>query len=251
MKITYIRHAESVNNHSYYLHGNGEQYILDPPLSELGEQQAAALAKFLAANTEEFNFDRIYISPFLRTLQTAATFTHLYPDSPKIVCPWIYEGGGCREIIRQDPLEVKISSGMGRSEILSRFPDFTVEEAGENPITDQGWYTLGEVEPESHVFYRAVETIDYFTKQHAYPEEHIALVSHGNFYNYLVNAILEQRKQLRFYYAIENTGISQFSYQPDEDMPYHPGRWSIKYMNRFEWLRGTDWVRDWSKYRNK
>jgi broad specificity phosphatase PhoE len=251
MKITYIRHAESVNNHSFYMHGNGEKYVLDPPLSELGEQQAAALADFLTANLEEFDFDRIYISPFLRTLQTAAAFSHLYPEIPKIVCPWIYEGGGCREIIRRDPLEVKISSGMGRSEILEKFPDFTVEEDIENPITDEGWYTLGKVEPESHVFYRAVETIEYFTKQHPYPEEHIALISHGNFFNHLVSAILEGRKQFRFYLGVENTSISQFSYHPYEENPRHPGFWRIEYMNRFEWLRGTDLLRDWSKFQNK
>lgn len=63
-RIYLVRHAESVaNTRGLY---QGQTY--NTPLSPLGQLQAKALAQYLANHT----FDQIFVSPLLRTLQTAS-----------------------------------------------------------------------------------------------------------------------------------------------------------------------------------
>ncbi|MEE4195703.1 MAG: histidine phosphatase family protein [Anaerolineae bacterium] len=242
MKITFVRHAESHNNYIYYLYRNGrDKYIIDPPLSELGEQQATALADFLAEHREEFNFDQILVSPLQRTLQTAASLTHVYPNTPKSVWLQLVEGGGCRELIQLNPKVVKTGAGLGRSEMMQRFPEVTLPAE----VTEDGWYFSDDEEPYTDRIYRGYAVVEQLVEDYGSSEAHIALVSHGEFYDHFVFAILQRTRQEDLRFGIENTGISQFSYTANEAISYDPGFWRIEYMNRHEWLTG-DLRRDWS-----
>lgn len=58
-----VRHAQSTNNAQ-----PESQRIPDPPLTDLGEQQAQALALAI----DQLSPDHLFSSPFLRTLQTTA-----------------------------------------------------------------------------------------------------------------------------------------------------------------------------------
>lgn len=241
MQINFIRHGESFNNHMYFLYQNGEKYRLDPALSALGEQQATAFAEFLAENRDEFNFDRILISPFQRTLQTADAFAHLYPDTPKEVWTELYEGGGCRETISRDPLVIRMCTGMGRSEMQKRFPWLIVPEG----VTEEGWYHRPDVEPKSHVFYRANLVVEQLLNDYGETEEKIALVSHGAFHAHFINAVLKRTHQPNLWFSLENTGMSQVRYDTAQ---YHGERWWFDFTNRHEWLRGKGLTRDWRVY---
>lgn len=244
MRIYYIRHAESHNNHMYFVHQSSQDRLVDPPLSAVGEQQAAELTAFLAENKAEFAFDRIFVSPFLRTLQTAQSFAHLYPGIPKTVWMWIHEGGGCFEIESEEPFVTLGDPGMTRSEIKAQFPGFEVSEE----ITDEGWYFLPEMEAHSHRSYRAFHVVDHLIREYGDSQEKIALVSHGGFHNHFTNAILQRTRQPNLWLEIENTAISCFRFKPDPVSEYHRGRWTIDYMNRHEWLHGKDLKRDWPIY---
>lgn len=242
MQIVFIRHAESHNNFMYHTHRSNEGRLVDPPLSALGQKQVVELANFLSDHKVEFNFDRIFISPFLRTLQTAAAFEHLYPDIPKTVWMWIHEGGGCFEIESEEPRVTVGDPGMTRSEMLEKFPQFMPSEE----ITEEGWYFLPGVEPYSHRFYRANYVVEYLVEQYADTDETIALVCHGGFHNHLISAIMKMTKQPGLWMEIENTGISSFGLgrTHEGDQP----RWRIDYMNRHEWLHGKNLTRDWNVY---
>ena len=61
MKVYLVRHGESVNN------DNGQPRTAETPLSELGENQARAVAKRLS----DLKFDLIYSSSYTRAKQTA------------------------------------------------------------------------------------------------------------------------------------------------------------------------------------
>lgn len=241
MKITFIRHAESHNNYIYFLYHNGrEHYVIDPPLSELGEQQAAALADFLADNKAEFNFDHILVSPQQRTLQTTQAFAPLYPDAHKSVWLQLVEGGGCREVIQIDPKVVRTGPGLGRSEMQRRFPGITLPAE----VTEDGWYFSEDEEPYIDRIYRGYAVVEHLVEAYGRSEAHIALVSHGEFYDHFVCAILQRTRQADLRLLIENTAISQFRYTPNEAMPYRPGWWRIEFLNRHEWLTG-ELQRDW------
>ena len=240
MRIHFIRHAESTNNKLLFFNKLLEEHVSDPPLSELGQRQAKALGKFLAENREDFNFDRIYISPFLRTLQTAAAFTDLYPEVPKTVWPDIHEYGGCMRI---DPVKKERFSvpGMTRSEIQAQYPDYTVDEG----VTEDGWYFLPGYEPYDVAMERAHRVRKTMIEQFGDTDENIAFVSHWDFHILFANAILELDGSTHSRAAISNTGMSVFEYAQDIWANSPTYWWTLVSINRCEWLT-SDLNRDWS-----
>lgn len=241
MLIYFIRHAESTNNTVLYFRKPLEERVADPPLSALGQRQAHALGQFLAANPRDFNFDRILISPFLRTLQTAAAFTHLYPDVPKLVWPAVHEYGGCIHI---DPhSEERVGHpGLSRTHIQAQFPDYDLSEE----ITEQGWYFLPGYEPHEAAMARAQRVKQALIEQFGDSNQRIAIVSHWDFHIYFTNALLGLDGSSRTRAAINNTGISIFHYGANiwANDPNH--WWTLEAINRCEWL-GSELVRDWSQ----
>jgi probable phosphoglycerate mutase len=79
MEIVLVRHAEP----EWAREGVS---IDDPPLTERGHRQAANLATRLA----EEAFDEVYVSPLLRTRQTAAPYLRRAGAQP-LVEPWLEE----------------------------------------------------------------------------------------------------------------------------------------------------------------
>lgn len=240
MRIHFIRHAESANNKLLYFNKPLEGRVPDPPLSSLGQRQAQALGEFLKENRDDFPFDRIYISPFLRTLQTAAAFTDLYPDTPKIVWPGIHEYGGCIHI---NPVtkERSAHTGMTRAEIQAQFPEYRIDES----VTDEGWYFLSGYEPYDTAMARAHHVRKTMIAQFGDTDENIAFVSHWDFHILFSNAILELDGSTHSRAAISNTGMSVFEYAQDIWANSPTYWWTLASINRCEWLV-DDLQRDWS-----
>ena len=241
MRITFIRHAESVNNYLWYKNASYEGGSSDAPITDFGRQQAQALSDYLTVHRDTFAFDRIYISPFLRTLQTAAAFSHLYEDIPQLVWPWIYEGGGVFSTNFETGERI-VGGGLLHSEMQAQFPQFSLDDS----INEEGWYHLGMVEPGYHRSYRANYVLHTLLEQFGKSEEHIALVSHGGFHNHLINAILGDTRQEKVWIDLENTAMSGFYYGRDQGEGFQEGWWRIEYLNRCEWLGSNLW-RDWSQ----
>lgn len=115
-RIILIRHAQSTLNVKKKLSGH-----TDPPLTELGKEQAAGLANMLAGR----KIDRILSSPFSRTMDTARPIaqaagleieTH---DGLKEQNFGDWEGKGFEEIFELMP---NGPEGLLRGPFLTRFP---------------------------------------------------------------------------------------------------------------------------------
>lgn len=241
MKIFFIRHAESENNKNWFFHRDNTGRLNDPYLSDLGQQQVGCLTSFLSEHLEEFDFTRMYISPFLRTLQTAAAFEHLY-DIPKTVWTPIHEGGACFEIDEETNEHIG-TPGMGRTEILAKFPNFSVSEE----IDDEGWWKGPGSEPRYTRSYRANLVLTHLIEEFGNTNEHIALVSHGGFHNHFINAILGLSRPNGYWFEAQNTAITCCVYGPERGNGFNPNEWRIEYTNRSEWLPKTA-QRDWFGY---
>lgn len=72
MRLLLIRHAQSANNALYAQQGTREGYSPDPALSELGHQQAKALAAFARHDATFAEVTALYCSLTTRAVQTAA-----------------------------------------------------------------------------------------------------------------------------------------------------------------------------------
>src|SRR5258708_4663569 len=81
LELYVVRHAESVRNHACLLAHKGDFQLLETqltaepdevtwPLTELGHRQAQMAGEWLRANVSRI--DAGYVSPFVRTLETAA-----------------------------------------------------------------------------------------------------------------------------------------------------------------------------------
>jgi broad specificity phosphatase PhoE len=99
--LTWVRHGESYGN----IAGAGiDTKVPGPELTDLGEQQAEAIAQQL----KDGGYDSIYVSDMIRTHQTAAPLEALLPGLP------VYEKAGIHEISAGIFEGSPIDSGLGR-----------------------------------------------------------------------------------------------------------------------------------------
>jgi broad specificity phosphatase PhoE len=99
--LTWVRHGESYGN----VAGAGiDTNVPGPELTDLGEQQAEAIAQQL----KDGGYDSIYVSDMIRTHQTAAPLEAFLPGLP------VYEKAGIHEISAGIFEGSPIDSGLGR-----------------------------------------------------------------------------------------------------------------------------------------
>ena len=86
--LVIVRHGESLRNvdkdaatAAGALEYGGGIRDMDVPLTPLGEKQSEATGEYLGRT---FQFDRIFVSPYLRTVKTAELMTRHFQDCPAI-----------------------------------------------------------------------------------------------------------------------------------------------------------------------
>lgn len=233
MELYIVRHGQSTNNVSM-MYDNADREV-DPPLTELGQQQALAVAKYFG---EGFNIDtwveqkpderevlrgigitQLYCSPMLRTLQTCQPISHALGLPPKV---WIdiHEHGGMFLSYPDDRGLVGFP-GMKRSEMLAGFPDYEIPDV----IAEEGWWNPNRgYEDISECQGRAIRVMKHLEMQ-AGSAQRIALVTHGTFADCLVKAFLNllPSEDLRFFHY--NTAITRIDLRID-------GKKILRYTNR-------------------
>jgi broad specificity phosphatase PhoE len=114
--LAIVRHAESERNvRRLAAHKTGELEYgsgvrdMDVPLTTRGEQQAETTGHYLA---KRFKFDRAFVSPYLRALQTAHLMLKPFTHRPRLTH---------EERIREK--EFGILDGLTRQGIIKKYPD--------------------------------------------------------------------------------------------------------------------------------
>jgi 2,3-bisphosphoglycerate-dependent phosphoglycerate mutase len=236
MELYIIRHAQSTNNLSEL---NGmRQRDADPSLTDLGHQQAAALARYLvegpnperivdrytknepdANNRYGYTFDTLYCSPMHRTLQTAsyvATALNLTPH----VWVQIHEHGGIY-VEHEDERGLVGYPGKTRTEIAAEFPGYILTDE----VTEKGWWT-GTMEDITEAYGRAIKVAEQLREEaKAAPDKRVAIVSHGTFIGALLKALMNQLPSREQWFWHFNTAMSRIDIAPD-------GFLMVRYLNR-------------------
>lgn len=124
MDLFLIRHAQSWNN----ARPEAER-VEDPGLTELGQTQAVHLASYAAS----LEIDRLFTSPFRRTLETTDAIVQATALRAEI---WVelHEQGGC--YAGHLPHTITGRPGMSRDEIQKAYPEYIVPAA----IDEFGWW---------------------------------------------------------------------------------------------------------------
>ena len=174
MELYLIRHGQSTNN------AGKAPHAADPPLSDLGCQQAYYVGKAL----QREGISRLYCSPMLRALQTAEIVGGMLSLAPH-VHTGLHEWDGIWE------------ASVGR--FGTTLPELTRLEMKEvcpnvvlpQDVTDEGWL-FDQWEDVELMLQRANHNarnfITHLEATHAESDERVAAISHGGFLSTLIGA---------------------------------------------------------------
>lgn len=233
MEIYLIRHGQSANN------ANGEDLSKrhhDPPLTELGHRQAEGLAQHLVrpdyaetafshfpfqGQRENYGITRLFCSAMHRSLQTTRPVAAALGLVPEV---WvdIHEHGG---IYLDEAAGKRGYPGLTRAEISAQFADYTLPEA----VHEEGWWNRDFETPDlfqARALKVAAQLREWNQTQ---PDERIGLISHGDFMDALLKALLDQLPSDHIYYVHYNAAITRIDMHED-------GRTRLFYTNRVEHL---------------
>lgn len=261
MQLYFIRHGESSNNALFARNGNSIGRSEDPELTETGKEQALRVAQFFTRSEtyaisslgewvvrrhgleglrQPYPLTHLYTSLMVRAADTAA------PIAAALELPlqgWVdlHEGGGIYLDLpvesgpegdaRSEPVG---QPGKSRSELQSRYPQISLPEA----VGEQGWWNRP-FENDAERPGRARRVLEAIIQKHGalHPdgsEDRVGIVSHGNFYNYFIRAVMGLPPPNRvgelsnLWFEINNTAVTRIDYQP----PY----FNVIYMNRTDFL---------------
>jgi 2,3-bisphosphoglycerate-dependent phosphoglycerate mutase len=226
VELYLIRHGQSTNNALGTDIGRSQ----DPALTEIGVQQAEAVAAHLANgpypesrldNRDSYQIDHLYCSAMQRALQTAQPIGKVLGLTPEV---WVdvHEQGGI--FLKEQNGAYQGYGGMTRAEILAGFPDYVLPAA----ISETGWWNRG-FETVPMATGRALAVAEDLLERGPGSDQRIAIVSHGFFLNLLIKALFNQLPAIGMYYHHHNTGITRFDIRPD-------GFISLRYLNRISHL---------------
>ena len=234
MELYLVRHGQSANNlrqqalagHGATLSATAEPRMADPPLTDLGKQQARLAGESLRGE----GITRLYCGPMLRTLQTARIIGALLDLSPHVFVG-LHEWGGVWET-RADGDSVQLT-GLSRTEMGAMFPGFALPAE----VTDRGWW-FHDYEgdgPMLELAHRnALSFIAHLEEELVNSDHRIAAILHGGSGSSLVSALFGIPPHAKWYprFTHDNAGISRISISPD--------RRQLRYLNRTDHLSNTD-----------
>ena len=227
MQLYLIRHAQSFNN--ALPAAEAAQRHFDPPLTDLGRQQAERLAEYLAETQPEapapagdpqnrrgYGLTHLYASLMTRAVSTGSLVAqrlglplHGWPD-------WHEEGG----LYLDDEHGGQVGQpGPARADFARDFPGLVLPE----DLPEGGWwnrpYEAEDGRPE-----RAKRVLDKLLAEHGGTDHKVAVITHGGFYNHFLGAIAGLRPPYPLVYLTNNTSISRLSLEPNRRLVVYHNR---------------------------
>jgi len=200
MHLLWIRHAQSVNNA-----GEGDPtapHVADAPLTDLGVQQAAALAQAFAADCADeerqallnqhphlpiYRADVLLCSPMRRTLHTMKPLAEAL-DMPVTVHADLYEYGGA---YAKEPGGGPdgLPGGLNREGMLAVLADAILPDA----VTDDGWWDPDGPFESRKAFHERGQRLVAEMRSKARGEwagKWVVMIAHGDLTNYVLKLLL-------------------------------------------------------------
>lgn len=234
MQLYFIRHAQSFNNALWLQTGSEDGRHTDPDITDLGKRQTRALATLLAhtdptAQTDErdthnrrgFGLTHIYTSLMTRAVVTATLLAEAV-DVPLQAWPDLHEGGGLY-LADAATNELRGQAGPNRDYFEQYFPHLSLPET----LGQAGWWNRP-FETNEERLPRAQRVAQTLLERHGHTNDHVALVSHGGFYNYVMMALLGLPERSGYWFVLNNTAISRFD--------LFVGHIDVVYLNRADHL---------------
>lgn len=228
MQLYIIRHGQSFNNDLWARTGNSNGRLPDPPLTEIGYQQAQHLGQFMAKadengngrleidqhNRHGYHLTHLYSSLMFRAVQTGHAIAESL-DMPLIAWPIIHEWGG---IFDHDPEtdEPIALPGPNRQFFVERFSRFVLPD----DLQEEGWWQQP-YEPREASIHRAEEFVNQLLARHGNTEDRIGIVTHGGFTAMILRVIFNSREiivnlrdeEFQTWLRMNNTGVTRLDFE--------------------------------------
>lgn len=237
MRLYFIRHGQSTNNELFDRSGSDDLRNIDAPLTERGHRQALLLAEYLASppslasgspgegkeskDLTGFGITHIYCSLMDRAIATASYVAQRL-SIPLEARDDIHECGGIWEL-DPDTGERRGLPGRNREALLAAYPALLVPES----VGNDGWWNRP-YEETSNRRDRAARALSKLLNRHGGTDDRVALVSHGDFFNWFAACALGIADTESLWLNKNNTSITRFDFLET--------RVVLQYLNRTEHL---------------
>jgi 2,3-bisphosphoglycerate-dependent phosphoglycerate mutase len=235
MQLYFIRHAQSENNALWYRTGSNQGRNEDPPLTEVGWQQAEILAEYLAhtdhdhkpnnrdfQNIAGFELTHLYTSLMVRAIATGMLLAEAL-QMRLVAWEDLHEVGGIWRERAESGLRVG-QPGRGRAFFETRFPDLILP----GSLDHQGWWNRPYEDPPQRAA-RARRFVHDLLEKHGGTQDRVAVVSHGGFYNEMMHVLLDLPSHNGVFFTMNNTAITRVDF-----VDANPE--VVAYMNRVDHL---------------
>ena len=234
MQLYLIRHGQSQNNHLWANTGSSVGRHEDPELTSVGRQQAALVAEFLQRtdpawtdkasdpqNVAGFGITHVYCSLMVRAVATGVAIADALA-LPLVGLRSAHETGGIYQIDPETGEPVGLP-GRTRSYFLAHYPALRLPAS----VDENGWWNRPR-EEDDEISPRAQRLLGMLLAHHGDTDDHIVLVTHGGFYNYLLTALLGIPAERRCWFGLNNVAITRIDFDLD--------RLRLVYLNRADFL---------------
>jgi 2,3-bisphosphoglycerate-dependent phosphoglycerate mutase len=234
MQFFFIRHAQSTNNALAFETGEEIGRSEDPEITQVGAEQAKLLAKFLQQGDPKelkhcddtqgngFGITHLYCSLMLRSVQTGTIIARQL-GLPLVALERIHECGGIY-LADEETGKNKFLPGKSKAYFENHFPELILPE----DIIQTGWWDKRPVETREDCIQRARAYLETLIGMHSGEEERVAIISHGGFYNDLLNAVLKLPNPNGAWFSLYNAAMTRIDFH--EDMV------ELVYQNRLDYL---------------
>ncbi|RMF44553.1 MAG: histidine phosphatase family protein [Planctomycetota bacterium] len=198
-EILLIRHGQSANNAL-----DEALRVCDPNLTEVGRRQAIALADHL----QDQAIDRLYCSPFRRSLETTRPIADRLGIRPSIRAD-IFEQGGCYSGYQVG--QRRGEPGLGAVHLQQEYPGWEID----SRIDSAGWWNRP-YESREQAIRRAASVRRWLETDVASQGGRHALIIHADFKFLLLQELLgadAAELQGLFAGSLWNAGISRLCFQ--------------------------------------
>ncbi len=230
MQFYFIRHGQSVNNLLWDETGTNAGRSSDPELTPAGRKQAEILGDFLARTDPEvvvadtrdshnirgFYLTHIYTSLMIRAVDTAVPIANKC-NLPLQALAEVHEEGGI--YMENEKGEFIPQAGNTRAYYQEHYPGVVLPDA----VTDAGWWNRPFETPEERPA-RAERFLHDLLERHGQGDDHVAVVSHGGFYNLLLVAILKLQDRSHLWFPLNNAAITRIDFEGDHVRPTYTNR---------------------------
>lgn len=224
MRLYFIRHGQSENNALYENTGSDIGRVDDPRLTDVGMRQAEATARYVSSFVDpvdrnpigrNFGFTHLYCSPMYRAIATGKYIAEAM-NLPLVVLKDWHETGGIFLEDKQKGTFIH-RPGLTRAEMLQLYPKLILTDI----TKEDGWWNRPPEEEDERPV-RARRALRSILERHPNPEDRVAVVSHGGFYNLFMAAVMNLEVIRSVWFDLCNCGISRFNFNDgDHTVVYH------------------------------